>query len=127
MFRERRDPAHAYHRRSDQFVSIRPFCGARPILDLFYIAAERKGVAAESSTTGTRHLRGAQLLSSGEDQTSSGCSTKRRKKLIEAAGASAKIRKETLAVREETPADGPGREAQHSERPDLRQPDFSPI
>ena len=91
------------------------------------MAAELKGVAAESSNTGARHLRGAQLLSSGEDQTASGGSTKRRKKLIEAAGAPAEIRKETLAVREETPADGPGREAQHSERPDLRQPDFSPI
>ena len=117
MLRERRGPAHAYHRRSDQFVSIRPFFDARPILDPFPMAAELKGVAHESSTSGARHLRRAQLMSSGEDQTSSGGSTERRKKLIEAAGAPTEIRKETLAVREEIPAHGPGRETEHSERP----------
>ena len=55
--------AHAFGPRSDQLVNIRPFSGARPILDAFSMAGDLKGKTAEDSELGSHRRCEAQSLS----------------------------------------------------------------
>ena len=79
VIRELWSAAHAIGPRSDQLVNIRPFSGARPILDAFSMAADLKGKTAGESELGSHHRREAQILSLDDAAVPSGSPTKRMK------------------------------------------------
>ena len=79
------DAVHAFRQHSDQWVNIRSFSVACPILDAFSMAAELEGDSAESSIMGSHLPREAQGLILGEEQASLEGATKRMRKLVAAA------------------------------------------